>query len=129
MKKIFAVLLTVTLLLSMALPVMAEPIETPWVKFMGATDVTTSTEDGATVYSFSNITNTYISAGVDIMPVLKTLIEGNDQITVKISMDIKIDYNADFEGQIESLEERVSTIESTLSGLGFMYLYKLGGNK
>lgn len=100
MKKIFAILLALTLLASLAVPVMAEPtpVEAPWEKFMGDTTVTTSTEDGATVYSFSNITNTYISAGVDIMPALKTLIEGNDKITVTISMDVKIDYNADFDG-------------------------------
>lgn len=102
MKKIFAVLLAVTLFCSMAIiPVSAEEVavSSPWEKLLGETTVTTTTENGETIYSFGNITNAYISAGVDLMPELKTLIEGNDKITVKISFEMKIDYNEGYEDE------------------------------
>jgi len=102
MKRIFAILLAVTLFCSMAvIPVSAEEVavSSPWEKLLGETTVTTTTENGETIYSFGNITAAYISAGVDLMPELKTLIEGNDKITVKISFEVKIDYNEGYEDE------------------------------
>ena len=53
MKKIFAILLALALLCSVAvIPVSAETVavSSPWVKLLGATDVTTTTENGETIY-------------------------------------------------------------------------------
>lgn len=102
MKKIFAMLLALTLLCSViVIPVSAESVavSSAWTKFMAENEITVSEENGETVYSYGGITKAYTSAGVDIMPELKKLIEGNDKITVAISVDIKIDYNEDFEGE------------------------------
>ncbi len=103
MKKFFAILLVFAIVLSMAVPVFAAEekvtITEPWVKYFSKEDIVTSTDSGATVYTFSGITAAYTSAGVDILPTLKTFIEGKDQITVSISVDAKVEYNAGFEGE------------------------------
>ncbi len=101
MKKIFAILLVLAIMLSMAVPVFAdgEAVNEPWVKYFSKEDIVTSKDGGATVYTFKGITAAYTSAGVDIMPTLKKLMEGKDKITVSISVDAKLEYNDGFDGE------------------------------
>ena len=103
MKKIFAILLVLAIMLSMAVPVFADgeavAVNEPWVKYFSKEDIATSKDGGATVYTFKGITAAYTSAGVDIMPTLKKLMEGKDKITVSISVDAKLEYNDGFDGE------------------------------
>ncbi len=103
MKKIFAILLSVAIMFSMAIPAFADEDEIkvtdPWDKYMSKGELTTSDENGETVYKVTGITAAYTSPGVDILPTLKKLMEGNDKITVTIAVDVKIDYAEGFEDE------------------------------
>ena len=103
MKKLLAVLLVVALALSMVLTVSAAgsttKVATDWQKLTGSTDVTKSTEGGATVYTFGGVTAAYNSAAVNLVPTLQTLIKGKSSIRVKVTMDAKVSYADGYEGE------------------------------
>ncbi|MBR6765650.1 MAG: hypothetical protein IKM06_04110 [Clostridia bacterium] len=103
MKKLLAVLLVVALALSAAVTVFAADSTTKvtaeWQKLLGNTDVTKSTEGGETVYTFGGIDMAFKSAGVNLFPDLQKLIKGKSSITVKVTMDAKVTFNAGYEGE------------------------------
>jgi hypothetical protein len=102
MKKLFSILLILALLVSFAVPVFAADeeyaITGEWKSHLGKITVKNTTEGGESVVSFSGIGASYHTAGIDVMPLLKELIQGKDSITVTISMDVKIAYAEDCEG-------------------------------
>ncbi len=101
MKRFLVILVALILALPVCIPVHAEQtaVEADWGKYLGSTTVTKSEENGETVYSFGGINAAYHSASVNILPELKKLMEGNDSITVEISVEVKIDYNEGYEDE------------------------------
>ncbi len=102
MKKVFSLILILVLLLSFAVPTIAADEERSimdgWFAALGKVSVKESTEGGEKVVAFSNIGASYHSAGVELMPSLKELIAGKDSITLNFSLDVKIEYAEDCEG-------------------------------
>ncbi len=101
MKKFLVILLALILALPVCVPVHAEKtvVQAGWGKYLGSTDVTVREENGEKIYSFGGINAAYHSACVNVLPDLQKLMEGNDSITVEISVEVKIDYNEGYEDE------------------------------
>ena len=101
----------------------------PWTAVLGSVEVSTSTDKGDTVYSFGGMSQPYHSAGLDILPTLKTLITGRSSITVEIRFDAKVEYAAGYEDEDYNfglLVRAGSPHEKIADPSGFQSLYSGG---
>lgn len=98
MKKLICLIMAILLVLPFSVSVAAEEvkIEGDWSKYLGKVEVAKTEENGETVFAFKNITSSYATAGIDIMPLLKEIIKGKDSVTLNFSMDIKALAEEDF---------------------------------